>query len=99
MKEKVLYRIEKSTSKNKKYSVYVKGKNGRPKKIHFGQLGYQHFEDTTPLKLHSKLNHYDVKRRASYLKRAKGIKNKAGELTYKDKNSANYYAIKYLWKG
>jgi len=99
MTEKVLYKIEKSTSKNKKYSVYVKGKNGKPKKIHFGQKGYQHFEDTTPLKLYKSLNHYDVKRRESYLKRAKGIKNKEGKLTWKDKNSANYYAIKYLWKG
>ena len=99
MIEKVLYKIEKSTSKNKKYSVYVKGKNGKPKKIHFGQKNYQQFEDTTPLKLYTSLNHYDVKRRESYLKRAKGIKNKDGKLTWKDKNSANYYAIKYLWKG
>jgi len=99
MTEKVLYKIEKSTSKNKKYSVYVKNKNGKPKKIHFGQKNYQHFEDTTPLKLYTSLNHYDVKRRESYLKRAKGIKNKDGKLTWKDKNSANYYAIKYLWKG
>lgn len=99
MIEKVLYKIEKSTSKTKKYSVYVKGTNGKPKKIHFGQKGYQHFEDTTPLKLYTSSNHYDVKRRESYLKRAKGIKNKDGKLTWKDKNSANYYAIKYLWKG
>jgi len=99
MTEKVLYKIEKSTSKNKKYSVYVKNKNGKPKKIHFGQKGYQHFQDSTPLKLYTNLNHYDVKRRESYLKRAKGIKNKDGKLTWKDKNSANYYAIKYLWKG
>ncbi len=40
--------------------------------------------------------HKDQKRRASYLARAKGIKNKKGELTYKDKNSKNYWAVK-LW--
>jgi len=31
------------------------------------------------------------------LARAKGIKDKNGNLTWKDKNSANYYAIRYLW--
>ena len=28
-----------------------------------------------------------------------GIKNKQGELTWKDKNSANYYSVRYLWNG
>ena len=43
------------------------------------------------------LDHGDKKRQASYLARAKGIKNKKGELTYKDKNTANYWSINYLW--
>jgi len=34
----------------------------------------------------------------SYLKRAKGIVDQEGNLTYNDKSSANYYAINYLWK-
>ena len=37
--------------------------------------------------------------RKSYLARAKGIKNKQGELTYKNKNSANYWSVRVLWNG
>jgi hypothetical protein len=94
-----LYKIKKSTRKFKKYMVLVKGKSGRPKTIHFGDTRYQHFKDTTPLALYKNLNHFDTKRRERYLKRAKGIKNKAGELTYKDRNSSNYYSVRFLWSG
>tara|TARA_R110002153_G_scaffold128098_3_gene276009 strand:- start:415 stop:681 length:267 start_codon:yes stop_codon:yes gene_type:complete len=71
-----------------KKSVYVKGDNGKPKLIHFGHKDYQDFTQ-----------HKDQKRRANYLARAKGIKNKEGKLTWKDKNTKNYWAIKTLWKG
>ena len=37
------------------------------------------------------------KRRDAYIKRAKGIKDKNGNLTYLDKASPNYYSVKYLW--
>ena len=43
------------------------------------------------------LDHNDPVRRKAYLSRAKGIKNKKGELTYKDKNTANYWAVNFLW--
>ena len=58
----------------------------KKKLIHYGDSRY---EDYT--------QHKDKKRQASYLARAKGIKNKNGELTYKDKNSANYWAVNKLW--
>ena len=86
--------FKKSTRAGKKYMVVVNGKT-----IHFGSSSMEHYRDTTPLKLYTHLNHNDKKRRASYLARAKGIRNKAGELTYKDKNSANYFSIKFLWSG
>ena len=84
--------FKKSTHKGKKYMVFYNNKW-----IHFGQLGYEHFEDKTPLKLYSSLNHFDNKRRASYLSRARGIKDKYGNYTYVNKNSPNYYSIKFLW--
>ena len=65
--------------------------------IHFGDSQMQQFRDTTPLKLYSHLDHGDEKRKKSYLARAKGIKDKNGNLTYKDKNSANYFSIRFLW--
>ena len=80
-----LYEPFPSKAKNKKFSVYVM-KNGKKSLINFGD---SRFEDYT--------QHKDKVRQKSYLARAKGIKNKQGELTYKDKNSANYWAINYLW--
>ena len=72
-----------------KFKVYVKNeKTGQPKLIGFGLRGMQDFRQ-----------HKDPKRRASYLARAKGIKDKQGNLTYKNKNSANYWAIRKLWAG
>ena len=86
-KNKPLYRPYKSTKSGKKGMVFVK-KNGQVRLIHFGDSSMQDFTQ-----------HRDKKRRASYLARAKGIKDKSGKLTWKDKNSANYYSIKYLWNG
>ncbi len=93
-----LYKIFKSKSKNKKYSVYVI-KNGKKTLIHFGDKRYQQFRDTTPLRLYKKLDHMDNDRRRRYLQRSRKIRNKKGELTHKDKNSSNYYSIKFLWSG
>ena len=95
--EKELYKIEVSNLKHKKYSVYVL-KDKKKRKIHFGDKNYQHYQDTTPLQHYKKLNHFDNVRRSRYLKRAKGIKNKNG-ITWKDKNTSNYYSVKFLWGG
>lgn len=86
MDKKPLYKPFKYTGNGKfKKSVYVKGTNGKPKLIHYGHSDYRH--------------NYSAEARKSYLARAKGIKDKQGNLTYKDKNSKNYWAIKDLWKG
>ena len=71
-----------------KYSVIVKSDTGKDKIIHFGGSRYQDYRQ-----------HKDEKRRASYLARAKGIKNKKGEFTWKDKNTKNYWSVHYLWDG
>ena len=95
METKQLYKPFKSSAKNKKYSVYVKDDNNKTKLINYGDKNYHHYEDK--IGSHSSLDHNDKVRRASYLARAKGIKDKQGNLTYKDKNSANYWAVKTLW--
>jgi hypothetical protein len=92
--DKELYKPFKSNAKNKKYSVYVK-ENNKPKLIHFGDKRYEHFKDK--IGEYKTLDHGDKERRDNYLKRAKGIKDKQGKLTYKDKNSANYWAVNFLW--
>ena len=88
-KEKTLYKPFKSSKKGKKMSVYVKGKTGNPRLIHFGAKGMDDFRSGTAT----------AAQRKSYLARAKGIKKKDGSLAWKDKNSPNYWAVKYLWKG
>ena len=87
MSEKPFYKPFKSTAKGKKMSVYVKGPNGNKKLIHFGATGYDDWKSGTATK----------EQRKSYLARAKGIKNKQGQLTWKDKNTANYWAVRVLW--
>ena len=85
--------FKKSTRKDKKYMV----KTPSGKWIHFGNKNFQQFKDSTGLGLYTHLNHGDKERRKRYLARAKGIKDKQGNLTWKNKESANYYSIKYLW--
>jgi len=88
--------FKKSTRKDKKYMVKVGNKW-----IHFGAIvngkPMEQFKDSTGLGLYSKYDHGDKERRKRYLARAKGIKDKQGNLTWKDKESSNYYSIKYLW--
>jgi hypothetical protein len=83
------------TPESKKYSVHV----ADGKLIHFGQRNMQHWHDSTGVNKWSHLNHNDLNRKKSYLARAKGIKNAKGEATYLDKNTPNYYSVKYLWGG
>lgn len=85
--------FKKSTNKNKKYMVTTP--NG--KIIHFGARDMEQYKDTTGLGLYSHLNHNDKERRRLYLARAKGIKDKNGNLTWNNPESANYYSVKYLW--
>ena len=68
--------VKRSTRKNKKYMVLYKDKW-----IHYGDSRYQDFTQ-----------HKDSKRRDSYLKRARGIKNKKGQKTYMLKTSPNFWA-------
>lgn len=86
------YNYEKATAKNKKLSVIVDGK-----KINFGHTSYQHFKDKTGI--WKSLNHGDKERRKNYLTRSKGIKDKNGNLTWKNKNTPNYWAVHFLWNG
>ena len=85
-----LYKPFKNNTNSKyKFFVYVKADNKRGyKKIGFGDKNYKDFTQ-----------HKDPERRRRYLARAKGIKDKEGNLTYKNKNSANYFSVKYLWNG
>ncbi len=84
MKTKPLYKPFRAPKSSKyKMKVYVK-KNGKKRLIGFGLKGYRH--------------NYSKKARESYLKRSAGIRDKSGKLTKNNKNSANFWARKVLWK-
>ena len=56
------------------------------KKIHFGSPKYPDYTI-----------HKDQERRDKYLTRATKIKNKQGELTYTNPESANFWSVHLLW--
>lgn len=71
----------------KKYSVYVKTKEGKIKKVSFGAKGMDDWRSGTATK----------EQRKSFRARMKGIKRKDGSFAYKDKTSPAYWALNYLW--
>jgi len=75
--------IVKSWRKNKKYAV--KSPSGF---IHFGDSRYKDY-----------MQHNDDDRRRLYLNRAKAIRDKNGNLTYRNPYSPNYWSVRYLWNG
>ena len=56
------------------------------KKVHFGSPKYPDYTI-----------HKDKERRDKYLTRATKIKNKQGELTYTNPESANFWLVYLLW--
>jgi len=80
-----------SDKKNKKLSVIVDGV-----RIDFGSALYQNYFDKTYL-LDKSYNHLDKERRRLYLLRAKGIKDKEGNLTYLNPLSPNFHSVRVLW--
>ena len=74
--------IDYSTRKNNKYMVILTS----GKKVHFGSSKYEDY-----------LTHKDKDKRDKYLSRATKIKNKQGELTYTNPESANFWSVNLLW--
>lgn len=88
------YRIskfEKSPISQKKYRVHLRNKTtGKEVSIDFGQIGYQHYKDSTPLKLYSSFDHNDKLRLSRYKKRF-------GHLYDPNIYSPTFFSWKYLW--
>ena len=82
MSDKIIF--EKNKVKNKKYVAILPD----GKRVNFGDKRYQQYEDRTPLKLYSSLDHHDKERRNRYYERH----NKDYQ-----KYSADWLSQKYLW--
>ena len=80
-----------SNKKDKKYAITVKY-DGITKTIHYGSSNYGQYEDKTPLSAFEDSNHYDEKRRRSYLARSSKISDSTG-LAANNPFSANRYSI------
>ena len=74
--------LDYSSRKNNKYVATLSS----GKKIHFGSPNYPDY-----------LIHQDKERRDKYLARATKIKNKSGDLTYNNPESANFWSVYLLW--
>jgi hypothetical protein len=86
-------KFRKSKTKFKKYDALTP----RGRWIPFGDTRYQHYKDSTPLKLYKRLDHNDPERRRKYRARHKEIKLKDGTPAYLDKEQASYYSWHFLW--
>jgi hypothetical protein len=87
--------IAKPTRPLKKYKAALRNKKtGKNTYVHFGDKRYEQYKDTTDLKLYSKQDHNDKKRRDAYLKRHnKTIAAGSPPVAY----SAAYFAKRFLW--
>ena len=89
VRQEILYQPFPSKNKKHKYSVYVKGTNGKPKLIGFGSPGFDDWRSRTAT----------AEKRDAYQARAKAIRKKDGSLAYKDKDSPSWFSYHYLWGG
>ena len=95
--EEVLVKIIKPTRKGKKYTAIVRNKKTKKeRKISFGQLGYEQFRDSTPLKLYSSKDHGDPKRKKNYFTRHSGVPTKAKAIKKEIEKSGGKYNAKIL---
>jgi hypothetical protein len=80
-----------SNRKHKKYdAILINRKTGNIKYVPFGNIHYEHYRDSTPLHYYQRLDHYDIKRKKSFISRHFGFLKKGYY-------SPAYFSIKYLW--
>lgn len=83
-------RFERSHLPQKKYNAIIEDKvTRRQQKVPFGSREHDQYRDTTGLKLYSRLDHNDPKRRANYLARHAKTMTK--------KFSPSWYSAVFLW--
>lgn len=83
-------RFERSRTRGKKYDSIIEDKvTKRQQRVPFGSAIHDQYRDDTGLKLYSRLDHNDPKRRAAYLARHAKTMTK--------KYSPSWYAAKFLW--
>lgn len=83
-------RFEKSSKKHKKYMAILQDLESQElKRVHFGDMRYQHYQDRTYLNLYENLNHMDEDLRNVFRQRHKQEAQKM--------YSSMYFMVHYLW--
>lgn len=85
-----LIKFERSHLPAKKYNAIIEDKvTKRRQRVPFGSKIHEHYKDTTGLKLYSRLDHNDPKRKANYLARHEKTRHKVF--------SPSWFSWKFLW--
>lgn len=89
----ILIKITKSNNQNKKYDANIMNNiTGHISLIPFGTINKRHYRDTTGLKLHTDLDHWNLKLREEYIN-----KNKDKFEGPKNKFTSDYFTAKFLY--
>lgn len=96
MKERILeFRV--SDRKGKKYRALLQNiASGATRILHFGGLGYQQYQDRTPLGAFSYLDHGERRRMQNYFSRHSGTRNRARAIKKEKILSDGFYTPKIL---
>ena len=85
-------KFQKAKNTSKKYDAIIEDvKTRRRQTVPFGDVRFQQFSDSTGLKLYSRLDHNDEKRRQNYLARHEKTRHK--------KWSPSWWSSVFLWNG
>ena len=85
-------KFQKSKTKFKKYDGIIEDvKTRRRQTVPFGDVRFEQYRDSTGLKLYSRLDHNDEKRRQNYLARHESTRHK--------KWSPSWFSSVFLWNG
>ena len=89
--EYILVGFERGTAKHKKYKALLEHKDsGKKISVHFGDVRYQQYRDSTGMGIYTHLNHGDPWRRAKYRMRHK-------KHVREDYYSPSWFSYYYLW--
>jgi hypothetical protein len=89
----ILIKITKSKNNNKKYDANIMNNiTGQITLVPFGTVNKRHYRDTTELKLHQDLDHWNLKLRDEYISQ-----NKDKFDGPKNKFTSDYFTAKFLY--
>ena len=85
-------KFQKAKDPSKKYEAIIEDvKTRRRQRVPFGSSSFQQYRDSTGMRIYSRLDHNDEKRRQNYLARHEKTRHK--------KWSPSWFSSVFLWNG